>query len=68
MGAVYALLGLVFGVAIAEALHWRVGNAGKGPGIQPGLGPRRSPAAQSTQTSQTPHSSARFRAQDYYDR
>jgi hypothetical protein len=56
MEALYGLLGLVVGVAIAEAVHWR---------RKSGRGIRSSPAARSTQAAGY---SCRFTAQDYYDR
>jgi hypothetical protein len=62
MGALYAVLGLAFGVAIAEAVHWRVGNAGGQFRSTASRGLRCSPTAQSRD------SCYRFTAQDFYDR
>jgi hypothetical protein len=69
MGAVYALLGLVFGVAITEVVRRRKGNASKKP--ETGRGPRlpRSFAApQLMRAQQGSRATSLFLAQDYYDR
>jgi hypothetical protein len=64
MDAFYALLGLVFGIAIAEAVRWRLGKAGEQRSSTPGSGPRYYPAGQSAAARST----CRFTARDYYDR
>jgi len=69
MGAAYALLGLVFGVAITEVVRCRKGNASKKPetGRGPGL-PRSFATPQLTMAQQGSRATGRFLAQDYYDR
>jgi hypothetical protein len=65
METLYALLGLLFGIALAELVHWRTRNARLGGRIPLGVGRRRSSAPQ---PSATANSAGRFTAQDYYDR
>jgi len=69
MGAVYALLGLVFGVATTEAVRWRKDGKGKKP--ETGRGPQLPHSfapPQLTTTQQGSRATGRFLAQDYYDR
>jgi len=67
MGAVYALLGLVFGVAITKAAQWRRGDTGTQYVDEPGHGPRCSSAPQLAR-DRCRTNYGRFTAQDYYDR
>jgi len=63
MEALYVVLGLLLGIALAEAIQGRMGRTGERRRI---LGfRRRSPAAQSAGGAT---STSRFTAQDYYDR
>ena len=69
MGAVYALLGLVFGVVITKAGRWWEGNDAKKP--ETGRGhrlPRSFATPQLTMAQQGSRATSRFLAQDYYDR
>jgi hypothetical protein len=65
MEAVYALLGLVFGIAIAEGVRWRLGKAGERRSSKLASGSHCSPTGQSAAAA---GSSCRFTARDYYDR
>ena len=69
MGAVYALLGLIFGVAITKAGRWWEGNDAKKPETGRGFRLQRSFATPQLMTAQQgSRATSRFLAQDYYDR
>jgi hypothetical protein len=66
MGALYAVLGLVIGIAIDEAFRQRMGSAGRGAELD--RSPR-SPSAKKSRTDVRPSCVCdQFAAQDYYDR
>lgn len=73
MGALYALLGLVLGVALSEALHGRVGSAPRQSAEQLGRGLAHYALSRHFESGPSPNKqpgqvSEHFIAQDYYDR
>jgi hypothetical protein len=73
MGALYALLGLVLGVALTEALRGHVGSARRQSTEQPGRGLPHYSLSRHSQRRPSPNKrpaqvSEHFIARDYYDR
>lgn len=69
MGAAYAVLGLVVGIIMDEAIRRRVRNSPKRSGLQPRPCQSQDLATRDSERAHpVPRLSRRFLAQDYYDR